>query len=363
MAGDYCKIFINSTLVPGVLNVNIDDGRRNETDPFRGGTATFDYLQKFDGSPNIVPQIGDLVDITLYIAGGVEQFLFRGNIADIDYLYNVAQINTYRVTVTDAISQIAQAEVSNVSVAPDYTGNQIKTLLTAAGISYPVGNIERGYSLCSGYTYTGNLLDQINKITTTEQGILLVDPSGVVAWKQRNVAIPPIISYSFSFTEGVQQYRYDQVDVASAVQNRFNYVIVTPDGLASTPSSKPVVGAKKSLSVPTLDATTTQAGYLADYLWGMYSNADQDVQMVSTTIEAQNITVNKQTLATLQLNTVVSVGYTPGTGGAGFIIGRSISGTPSGTRFTYYLSGVSLQPFLRLDNVLQGKLDSGRLGF
>jgi hypothetical protein len=124
-----------------------------------------------------------------------------------------------------------------------------------------------------------------------------------------------------------------------------------------------VSGAKKSFAVSTLDQTTTQAQYLADYLWGKYSNTDADVQSVSTTIEAQNITANKVSLSTLSVNTVVGVGFTPTTGGYGVIIGRSISGTPSGTRFTYYLSGVSLTPFLQLDNTIQGKLDYGRLSF
>jgi len=364
MAGDYCKVYLNTVLLAAVLNVNIDDGRRNEIDQFRGGVCNFDYLQnKSDGTANTVPQIGDRVEVYFYVNGGTENFLFRGKIADIDYYYNVTQINTYRITVTDAISDLGQAELSQqIMTGGNTSGTVVAALMIGAGQSTYYANIQTGLSIISGYTYSGNCLDQINKVTTTEQGYMTANQNGSIDWFQRNTAYAAP-TYSFSFTEALTQFRYDQVDVASAVSNRFNYVVVQPDGLANVTSSAVVSGAKKSFAVSTLDQTTTQAQYLADYLWGKYSNTDADVQSVSTTIEAQNITANKVSLSTLSVNTVVGVGFTPTTGGYGVIIGRSISGTPSGTRFTYYLSGVSLTPFLQLDNTIQGKLDYGRLSF
>lgn len=364
MAGDYCKVYLENVLLEGVLNVNIDDGRRNEIDSFQAGTCSFDYLQKkADGTANTVPQIGDQISVTLYMASRPETQLFTGLITDVDYFYNIAQINTYRVSVIDSIGLLGQAEVSNVSVAAQPSGGQVSDLITAIGVFPFTTTIETGLSQCSGYTYTGNVLDQVNKITTTEQGYLNVTPSGVLQWLQRNIAYATSTIYSFSFTEALNAFRYDQVQVASAQSNRFNYVVVQPDGLSNVTSSYTVTGTKKTILVSTLDQNTTQAGYLADYLWGKYSNTDADVQSVSTTIEAQNIQENKELLVKLTVNTVVGVQFTSSSSGYGVIIGRSISGTPSGTRFTYYLSGVSLVPYLQLDNTIQGKLDYGRLSF
>jgi len=347
-----------------VLNVNIDDGRRNEIDQLRGGTCTFDYLQKkSDGTDNTVPQVGDRVDVYFYVAGGTENFLFRGKIADIDYFYNVSQINTYRITVTDAISDLGQAELSQqIMTGGNTSGTVIAALMIGAGQSTYYANIQPGLSIISGYTYSGNCLDQINKVTTTEQGYMVANQNGSIDWYQRNNSYSTAY-FTFGFSEAYQQFRYDQVEVASAVSNRFNYIVVQPDGLLSVTSSATVTGPKKSFAVSTLDQTTTQAQYLADYLWGKYSNTDADVQSVSTTIEAQSLTANKQFLSNIPINIVVAVQYTPTSTGYGVIIGRSISGTPSGTRFTYYLSGVSLQPFLQLNNDIFGKLDYGRLSF
>lgn len=364
MAGDYCKVYLNSVLLTGVLNVNIDDGRRNEIDSFRGGTCSFDYLQKkADGTANTVPQIGDSISVTLYMAARPETQLFSGVITDVDYFYNLPQINTYRISVIDSLGLLGQAEVSNVSVAAGLSGSQVTTLLGAIGTIPYSTTVQAGLSQCSGYTYTGNVLDQLNKITTTEQGYLNVKPDGTLEWLQRNIAYATSTIYSFSFTEALNAFRYDQVEVASAQSNRFNYVVVQPDGLANVTSSYAVTGTKKTISVQTLDQNTTQAGYLADYLWGKYSNTDADVQSVSTTIEAQNIEANKELLVKLTVNTVVGVQFTSSSSGYGVIIGRSISGTPSGTRITYYLSGVSLVPFLILDNTIQGKLNYGKLSF
>jgi hypothetical protein len=364
MAGDYCKVYLNTVLLAGVLNVNIDDGRRNEIDQFRGGVCTFDYLQKkSDGTANTVPQIGDRVDVNFYVAGDAERWMFRGKIADIDYYYNIAQINTYRITVTDAISDLGQAELSNLSIAGGLqSGAHVAALMIGAGQSTYYANIQTGLSTLSGYTYTGNCLDQINKVTTTEQGYIIANQNGSIDWFQRNTGYAAPV-YTFGFSEYLTSFRYDQVEVASAVSNRFNYIVVQPDGLANAVSTAAVTGNKKSFAVSTLDQTTTQAGYLADYLWGRYSNTDADVQSVSTTIEAQNITANKGLLSTLAVNNLVNVGFTASSSGYGVIIGRSISGTPSGTRFTYYLSGISLQPYLILNDTLVGKLDYGRLSF
>jgi hypothetical protein len=364
MAGDYCKVYLNSVLLEGVLNVNIDDGRRNEVDSFRGGTCSFDYLQKkADGSANTVPQIANTISVWLYLSTGTEVQLFSGVITDVDYYYNIAQINTYRVSVIDLIGQIGQAEVSNISIPAGQSGSQVTNLIATVGLSPGTTSVQTGLSQCSGYTYTGNVLDQLNKITSTEQGYLNVKPDGTLEWLQRNIAYSSTVTYGFSFTESANQFRYDQVEVASAQSNRFNYIVVQPDGLANATSSYAVTGTKKTISVSTVDQNTTQAGYLADYLYGKYSNTDADVQSVSTTVEAQNVAGNKQALVSLTVNTVVQVGFTPSTSGYGVIIGRSISGTPSGTRVTYYLSGVSLVPFLILDNTIQGKLNYGKLSF
>ena len=200
MAGDYCKVYLNTTLLEGVLNVNIDDGRRNEIDQFRGGVCAFDYLQKkSDGTANTVPQIGDRVDVYFYIAGGTENFLFRGKIADVDYYYNVTQINTYRVTVTDAISDLGQAELSNHSIVGGLqSGTHIAALMIGAGQSTYYANIQTGLSTLSGYTYSGNCLDQINKVTTTEQGYLVANQNGSIDWYQRNNSYSTAY-YTFGF--------------------------------------------------------------------------------------------------------------------------------------------------------------------
>jgi hypothetical protein len=45
------------------------------------------------------------------------------------------------------------------------------------------------------------------------------------------------------------------------------------------------------------------------------------------------------------------------------IEGVTMSATPAGARFTFYLSGADLNQYLILDDLFYGKLDSNKLGY
>lgn len=355
----YLQITLNATILPGVLNVNADQGIRDETEPFRGGTISFEYLQSVNGTATPTPDIGSAITVK-WIRGSVSPTVMTGTIVDVEYNYTLAGVNTYSVTCSDLIGVAGQSNLANVSVTAGSAESQIAWLTAQANISRSFATDL--YTNCSGYTYTGNLLDILNKICATGQSIMTCTSAQLVFTGRRGSA-STISSYTFGRSSGASTFRFDAVNVASAIQNRFNYIVVTPDGLSSVASSYPVSGAKKSFEVSTLNVNTTDAQYLADYLWGKYSDTTQDLRAVSFTMEAQYSDAVSEALINLAIGSFIGVEITPSSTIYGYLIGRTFSGTPSGTRGTYYFSGSGLNDYLELNNAQLGKLDTGRLGY
>lgn len=358
-APGYLQVTLNATVLDGVLSVNADQGIRNETEPFRGGTISFEYLQSVNGTATPTPDIGAVITVK-WVRGSVSPTVMVGNIVDVEFNYTLAGVNTFRVTCSDLIGVAGQATLANVTVAAGSAESQIAWLTAQANISRSF-TIDL-YTNCSGYTYTGNLLDILNKICATGQSIMTCTGAQLVFTGRRGLATTTS-SYTFGRSSNSSTFRFDAVNVASAIQNRFNYIVVSPDGLANVASSYPVSGAKKSFEVATLNQNTTDAQYLADYLWGKYSNTTEDLEAVSFTMEAQYSDAVSEALINLGIGSFIGVQVTPSSTIYGYLIGRSFSGTPSGTRGTYYFSGSGLNDYLELDNAQLGKLDTGRLGY
>jgi hypothetical protein len=116
----------------------------------------------------------------------------------------------------------------------------------------------------------------------------------------------------------------------------------------------------------TLNASTSQATDYANYLLANYGTARFAISSFTCMAEAQS---------SFQLDKIGTMGllaYSPGTQvGVAFrgttyqciIEGVTMSATPAGASFTYYVSGADLNAYLILDNATFGRLDYNKLGY
>jgi hypothetical protein len=172
-------------------------------------------------------------------------------------------------------------------------------------------------------------------------------------------------------TIGNQGQIYDQITFHSLGDNYYTEVTVVPESFADQTATK--VGATDPLrtyQVNTLNASTSQALDYANYLLSNYQEPVLGIASVSCLAEAQLVnrldsgnsgdSYNPQLSKYMGLETEVIF---RGTTFMCIIEGVTMSATPAGARFTFYLSSSELNEFLRLDNTFYGKLDTNKLAY
>jgi hypothetical protein len=161
-----------------------------------------------------------------------------------------------------------------------------------------------------------------------------------------------------TLTAGFTVAKFDTVTFASLADNYATKVVVNPSGLAAQTSG---TGAR-TFSVESYDVDTAQASNLAGYVRNTLTVSADVPSSLSCLAEEQStdgaragVLFNNQGC---QLEIILrGVRYRC------VIEGVSVTATPESSRFTYYLSSSEAYQFLVLDDVVYGKLNTGKLGF
>ena len=162
---------------------------------------------------------------------------------------------------------------------------------------------------------------------------------------------------------------YDEITFEGYADNYYTQVSVNPDGLATqTVTLSGATVPYRTYSVNTNNATTGQALDFANYLLGNYSTPQLSISSVSCIAEAQTLDMLLDNFAGVTQTFARTPGVRTrvefrGTIYQCLIEGVTMSATPAGARFTFYLSGADLNQYLILDNLFYGKLNSNKLGY
>jgi hypothetical protein len=160
---------------------------------------------------------------------------------------------------------------------------------------------------------------------------------------------------------------YNQINFDSLADNFYTQVTVTPESFpAATVTKTGAASPFRTYQTNTLNNSTSQAKDYADFLLGTYGEPRFAISSFSCMAEAQSSfqldKVGDFALLARAPGTQVAVTFR-GTTYQCLIEGVTMSATPAGAMFTYYVSGADLNAFLRLDNTVFGVLDANRLGY
>jgi hypothetical protein len=175
-----------------------------------------------------------------------------------------------------------------------------------------------------------------------------------------------IVASSASFSDTANNATnqvYDNIQFSAFGDNYYTQVTVTPTvPAAQTVSSGS--GPYRSLKFNTFSSTTTTALNLANFMLSQYSTTDVQIYSISCLSEAQtSFKLNNMGVPTaLLIGMQVPIKFR-GTTYYGIIEGFTMTATPESSRWTYYISGASLNSTLILDDAVFGKLDTGKLGY
>jgi len=254
---------------------------------------------------------------------------------------------------------------------------QLQTLWRTA--PYQIGDVDGGgggSSTAAGITYSGSMLNYFNLIDQTEKGLWSF--YGGIAYSIPRNGVNATVS-GFSFTRNATSataISYYAFGHDKAGLNFMNNVQVNPNGLASqtaTNTASVTAYGNAQQSVSTVDATTTQALSLAE--WLSNSQADPEAQTWSITFLdlAQNATIMDRFIETFM--NIIGTGRrlwdlvyrVPGAGSDTTVVvaieGISVNSTPERTDFTVYFSPATYYQFFTLDSSTLGILDTSRLGW
>jgi hypothetical protein len=160
---------------------------------------------------------------------------------------------------------------------------------------------------------------------------------------------------------------YKQINFDSLADNFYTQVTVTPESYsAATVTQSGATTPYRTYSTNTINASTAQATDFANYLLGNYSTARFAISSFTCSAEAQSSfqldKIGYNALLTRAPGSQVSVAFR-GTTYQCIIEGVTMSATPAGASFTYYVSGADLNAYLLLDNAVFGKLNNNKLGY
>jgi hypothetical protein len=356
-----------------VLSFSYMQGRQNYLDQYSGGTLSVTLKNQTD-----VAQYFTFNSVwNLYVpADNSEQTFWCQDVVFNDYPGNTG-LSTITVSLVDVLARNGRNVVSNVVLAQNATITQLQNLWRTA--PYQIGDFQGsggGSSTAAGITYSGSMLNYLNLIDATEKGLLNYY-SYLTNMIPRNGVSSSVSGFSFTRNAtSATAITYYAFGHDKAGLNFMNNVTVNPNGLASqtaTNNGSIITYGNAAQSVSTVDATTTQALALAE--WLSQSQADPEAQTWSVSFRdlAQDETIMSRFIETF-INSIGSgrrlwnlVYRVPGAGSDTTVLvaieGISVSATPDKSDFTVYFSPATYYQFFTLDSSELGILDTSRLGW
>jgi hypothetical protein len=340
-----------------VQTISIDRTRPFLTDPFSAARMTY--------TGRISTSSPDLVLMGNEIYSKINNITtFVGRITDvrIDYGF-VPDEDTITVTAESSIAELGRITIANVNLSSTSIIDQVDAIATATGIDVFASNTS---SLVSTQTYTGNALELLNKLNTTEYGFI-VEFGGVTTPVQIELigrdnwrGSTTIYSFTDDNPTGYAQ-RYDKIVFDSAADNYWTAARVEPEGLTG---QQVISGTtpERVLVVQTLDQNTTQALNYAQFLQGLYNKQAQTIAEISATDVQQSTNYLQEIARSTNLGTQYQVEFR-GTTYTAILVGFKITATPEQVRYTFQLSPADINDYLTLNDPIFGKLDNNRLGF
>lgn len=376
-----------------VQSINVSCGVQNQLDQIRASTAsvTLRYPSGF-ASPiaALLPEteilIRNMTTTTLS-----ERMIYRGYITNVSVTYGIPYNTSTSVGVEDYLTIEIEGEFARLARmnADDYpmAAGDLTTQFDDARTEAGVGMEWKGSSTTQGAatTISGTWGDWLSQTAITHNARLTEfhnPPSGPYPAGYTGVYLisPFTADQSTLYFDSVQtatlanQFQiFDEITFHTLGDNYYTEVTVVPESFAEQTVVKAgAVEPLRTYQVNTLNASTSQALDYANYLLSNYSEPVLGIASVSASAEAQLVNrldrgnsfgsdeynaqlphyMGKETRVVFRGQTFMCI-----------IEGVTMSATPAGARFTFYLSSSELNEFLILGNAFFGKLDTNKLAY
>lgn len=361
-------------------DISIRRGRGNFLDQTDVGTATVafrNFARDWDQLNTSSPFAGTLgigKQVTIDIYG---QRIYTG--------YTDDWLNTYtfdgdaygEFPCIDGLGVIARQQFNAwTTTASQTAGPRMTSILNRAEVGWPGGarEIDTGVTVLQGdnVTWGSNPFNYMQLVAQTDQGNVFVDRTGVLVYRDRLALVNP--NPLLTFADDGTGIPFADASISGAGERFYSQVSIDRVGGTTQTASDDAVGQASSirrLSISELLMTTDAAALaLAEWLLSLYKDPIPRVKTMTVNFAALTDDLQRAQVASLDLNDVIHVTWTPL--GLGSTIDEDYSieqlehdipfGGPHTATFT--LAPISQSSVFVLDDPTLGKLNgAGRLAF
>ena len=346
-----------------VVSFNMKQGREKQLDDYSADTAqvTLRYPNGY-ASPNTALVPGNIIRVKHDASG---EYVYAGYISGVSVNYGipysggVGNADFINISCESYFARFGRLEGNSqaitgglfATVAADialYSGLTINPQTNALTQSVSASTVTNTYG-----EWLSQYIRTINGRMAQAAAVIVYGPGDIVASSA---------SFSDTANDATNQV-YDNIQFSAFGDNYYTQLTVTPTVQAAqtvTSGSGPY----RSLKFNTFSSTTTTALNLANFMLSQYSTTDVQISSISCLSEAQtSFKLNNMGVPTaLLIGMQVPIKFR-GTTYYGIIEGFTMTATPESSRWTYYISGASLNSTLILNDAVFGKIGTGKLGF
>ena len=354
-----------------VQGFTVNMGRRAQLDQYNTNTATIE-LRYPTGYANPIAELvsGTTVRITNSTTSTV---IYTGFINDIAFKYGipyasgVGVADYVSISLEGAFAKLGRMQGQGYAMAAGTLETQCNTAATQTGVPIvPMTNVAS--TQMAATTVNNTWGDWVNQSVLTLNG-RMVDSVGIQILNKYPGTIETI-NFSDTTNNATNQV-YDDIQFESLADNYYTQVTVAPESFSSATVTK--AGATtpyRTYRVNTLSASTAQATDFANYLLSTYGIPQSTLSTISATAEQQAVFKLDQfgppAVSGSGLEYCVGTQTNIAFRGSTYTViieGATVSATPTGSRYTYYVSGADLNNYLTLDSTVFGRLDYNKLGY
>lgn len=356
------------TALSNVQNIQFSIGRQAQLDQIKSSYGSFEMRYPTGYASPITALVAGTV-IKIENTTGTPYTVFSGRIDNvtaeygIPYAGGVGQADYLNVTFEGAFALAGRMQGNDYAMAAGTIVSQMSAASTETGIFLTFD----GSSSLAATTVSSTWGDWINRVCQSTNSRI---------WDAYDITNISVINPFSSFVNTVNfsdvandatNQVYNRINFDSLADNFYTQVTVTPESFpAATVTNVGAVAPFRAYQANTLNASTAQADDYANYLLSNYGTPKFAISSFSCMAEAQSSfkldKIGGSNILAQSPGTQVGVTFR-GVTYQCIIEGVTVSATPAGAMFTYFVSGADLNAYMILDNATFGVLDANKLGY
>jgi hypothetical protein len=354
-----------------VQNIQFSIGRQAQLDQVKSGVGTIEMRYPTGyASPITALVAGTYIKIENNTGVGTPRIIWVGFVSDVTAQYGipfaggVGQADYLTIGIEGGFARFGRMQGNNYAMAADTVANQLTAANTQTGLTLSWTGTT-GSPAMAATTVSGTWGDWVARVCQTTNARIreFGNATTLVSPFNSNVST---INFSDVANNSTNQ-AYSKINFDSLADNFYTQVTVTPESFgAATVTKSGAAVPYRAYQTNTLNASTSQATDYGNYLLGNYGTARFAISSFTCIAEAQADfqldVIGASSSIILSAGTQVAVTFR-GTTYQCLIEGVSVTATPAGASYTYYVSGADLNAYLLLNNTTFGTLDYNRLGY